>query len=108
MSVCPSGWVCHAVRAPGSKVTLAPCTSAGSGAWNSGSIRTVPVNHSDGPFAEVCDPALLISIVATLFRVSFLCRRGLLDVCPAIDDQSAGCRTFSLAKGGCKDWGFPH
>ena len=24
MSVCPSGWVCQAVRAPGSKVTLAP------------------------------------------------------------------------------------
>ena len=23
-SVCPSGWVCQAVRAPGSKVTLAP------------------------------------------------------------------------------------
>src|ERR1051326_252730 len=32
MSVCPSGCVCHAVRAPGSKVTLAPCTNAGSGA----------------------------------------------------------------------------
>ena len=32
ISVCPSGWVCHAVLAPGSKVTLAPCTDAGSGA----------------------------------------------------------------------------
>src|SRR4051794_40557092 len=32
MSVCPSGWVCHAVRAPGSNVTLAPDTLAGSGA----------------------------------------------------------------------------
>lgn len=30
--VCPRGWVCQAVRAPGSKVTLAPATSAGSGA----------------------------------------------------------------------------
>ena len=28
--VWPSGWVCQAVRAPGSKVTLAPCTRAGS------------------------------------------------------------------------------
>ena len=42
----PSGWVCHAVRAPGSKVTLAPAARPGSGASNSGSTRTVPVNHS--------------------------------------------------------------
>ena len=32
ISVWPSGWVCQAVRAPGSKVTLAPPTRAGSGA----------------------------------------------------------------------------
>ena len=38
--VCPSGCVCHAVRAPGSNVTLTPRTRAGSGAWNSGSMRT--------------------------------------------------------------------
>src|SRR5262252_10024064 len=50
--VCPSGCVCQAVRAPGSKVTLAPATSAGSGARNNGSILTVPVNHSGGPLAE--------------------------------------------------------
>src|ERR1700680_2093737 len=54
--------MCHAVRAPGSKVTLAHCTSAGSGAWKSGSIRTVPVNQSDGPWPDGCDPILLISI----------------------------------------------
>ena len=30
ISVWPSGWVCQAVRAPGSKVTLAPLTRAGS------------------------------------------------------------------------------
>ena len=30
--VWPSGWVCQAVRAPGSNVTLAPATRAGSGA----------------------------------------------------------------------------
>jgi hypothetical protein len=51
------------VRAPGSKVTLAPVTRAGSGAWNSGSIRTVPVNQSAGPLFELCDPALFISIL---------------------------------------------
>ena len=32
ISVCPSGWVCHAVRAPGSKVTVAPAARAGAGA----------------------------------------------------------------------------
>jgi len=32
MSVCLSGCVCHAVRAPGSNVTLEPLTRAGAGA----------------------------------------------------------------------------
>ena len=45
--VWPSGCVCHAVRAPGSKVTFAPTTRAGAGAVNKGSTRTVPVNQSD-------------------------------------------------------------
>src|SRR5438270_7838332 len=66
MSVWPSGWVCHAVRAPGSKVTVAPETSAGSGAWKSGSIRTLPVNHSAGPFADGCEPIRLISMFVLL------------------------------------------
>jgi hypothetical protein len=39
----PSGCVCQAVRAPGSNVTLAARTRAGSGASNNGSIQTVPV-----------------------------------------------------------------
>src|SRR5215472_2190766 len=64
MSVWPRGCVCHAVRAPGSNVTLAHCTSAGSGAWKRGSMRTEPVNQSEGPFAEGCEPALLISMFA--------------------------------------------
>src|SRR6266513_2536184 len=46
INVCPSGCVCHAVRAPGSNVTPAPPTRAGSGASNSGAIRTVPVNQA--------------------------------------------------------------
>src|SRR5882724_1469276 len=62
INVCPSGCVCHAVRAPGSNVTLAPPTRAGSGASNSGSIRTVPVNQSAGPLPEGREPTLLISI----------------------------------------------
>src|SRR5437667_3555915 len=62
INVWPSGCVCQAVRAPGSNVTLALATRAGSGAWNRGSIRTVPVNQSAGPLFEGCDPVLLISI----------------------------------------------
>src|SRR4051794_40609758 len=60
--VWPSGWVCQAVRAPGSKVTRAPATRAGSGGLNSGSIRTVPVNQSAGPLPDGCEPLRLISI----------------------------------------------
>src|SRR4051794_40860404 len=62
ISVWPSGWVCHAVRAPGSNVTLAPAARAGAGASNSGSMRTVPVNHSAGPLADGCEPLRLISM----------------------------------------------
>src|SRR6266568_6398964 len=56
------GCVCQAVRAPGSNVTLAPRTQAGSGASNNGSIRTVPVKYSAGPVFDGCDPRLLISM----------------------------------------------
>src|SRR5271166_1384998 len=59
----PRGWVCHAVRAPGSKVTLLPAARAGSVALNRGSMRTVPVNHSAGPLPEGCEPLRLISIL---------------------------------------------
>src|SRR5687767_5645188 len=62
IGVWPSGWVCHAVRARGSNVTLAPAARAGTGASNNGSMRTVPVNQSAGPFAEACEPLRLISI----------------------------------------------
>src|SRR6267378_2924838 len=61
--VWPSGWVCHAVRAPGSKVTLAPDVRAGAFGWNKGSMRTVPVNQSSGPLTDGCEPILLISIL---------------------------------------------
>src|SRR3954449_11915793 len=44
--VCPSGWVCHAVRAPGSKATRAELTRAGPGGVLIGSCQTVPVNQS--------------------------------------------------------------
>ena len=67
MSRWPNGCLCHAVRAPGSNVTLALATRAGSVAWNNGSMRTVPVNQSAGPFVDGCDPLRLISI----FRIPF-------------------------------------
>src|SRR5271165_5210240 len=62
IKVCPSGWVCQAVRAQGSKVTLAPKTRAGEGALKSGSTRTAPVKYSAGPLPEGCEPLRLISI----------------------------------------------
>src|SRR3954454_23985575 len=45
-SVCPRGWVCHAVRAPGSNATRAELTRAGAGGVLIGSCQTVPVNQS--------------------------------------------------------------
>src|SRR6266853_1530238 len=63
INVWPNGCVCHVVCAPGSNVTLAPRTRAGSGASNNGSIRTVPVKYSAGPLAEGCVPFLLNSMM---------------------------------------------
>ena len=62
IKVWPSGWVSHAVRAPGSNVTPAPGARAGSGGWNRGSTRTVPVKYSAGPLPKGCERLLLISI----------------------------------------------
>ncbi|HJT48237.1 MAG TPA: hypothetical protein VJ729_08625 [Nitrososphaeraceae archaeon] len=60
--VWPSGWVCHAVREPGSNVTLTPTARAGSFAWNRGSKRTLPVKYSPDPLVEGCEPLRLMSI----------------------------------------------
>src|SRR5207249_9282680 len=43
-------------------ISLAPTTRAGSGAWNNGSTRTAPVNHSAGPLPEGCEPPRLMSM----------------------------------------------
>jgi hypothetical protein len=64
--VWPSGWVCHAVREPGSNVTLAPTARAGSFAWNNGSMRTLPVKYSADPLVEGCERLRLISIFLCL------------------------------------------
>src|SRR5918911_4439293 len=70
ISVWPSGWVCQAVRAPGSKVTSAIATRAGSGGLLSGSIRTVPVKYSSGPLPDGCEPLHLISMILLLRRLT--------------------------------------
>src|SRR5262249_29364645 len=69
INVWPSGCVCHADRAPGSNVTLAPRARAGSGASNSGSILTAPVKYASGPLADGCDPLRLISMIPPSPRV---------------------------------------
>src|SRR5882762_6575281 len=73
--VWPSGWVCQAVRAPGSKVTLTASTRAGLGALTSGSKRTVPVKYSAGPLAEGCEPFRLMSIILEFLhlKVTVVC-----------------------------------
>ena len=84
ISVCPSGCVCHAVRAPGSKVTVAPLTRAGAVVLNGASSRTVPVNYSAEPFAEACEPVGLISIRASPHRHPLRGNTAALLPCPLI------------------------
>jgi hypothetical protein len=54
--------MCHAVLAPGSKVTVAAAARLASFGSNSGSILTDPVNQSSGPLTEGFEPVLVISI----------------------------------------------
>src|SRR4051795_11019653 len=58
--VCPTGCVCQAERAPGSKVTCPPDTRDGAVAGNIGSTRTAPVKYSADPLADGCEPARVI------------------------------------------------
>jgi hypothetical protein len=57
--------VCHAVGAPGWKVTLTAAARAGGFGWSSGSSRAGPVNQSAFPSFVSLDPAFVISIVRT-------------------------------------------
>src|SRR6266404_9877013 len=91
INVWPRGCVCQAVRAPGSNVTIAPRTRAGSGASNSGSIRTLPVNQSAGPSVETCEPLLLIFMYEPL-------QDGL---------RGPSCRAVALRVGGCLTVAIP-
>lgn len=58
--VCPAGCVCQAVLAPGSKVTKAPAPTVFSCLGKTGSILTVPENHSSDPFADGIAPFLYV------------------------------------------------
>src|SRR3954447_14635972 len=63
-SVCPRGWVCHAVRAPGANRTCAHPMHD----WSSGlrmvSLKTVPVNQASGPLTVW--PPLLVNFMGML------------------------------------------
>src|ERR1700677_1890899 len=80
INVCPSGCVCHAVRAPGSNVTVAAAARRDSLGWNKGSMRTVPVNQSAGPLADGCEPFLLISMERTYITWTRLSHGVLLNL----------------------------
>src|SRR5437867_9070347 len=60
--ICPSGWVCHAERAPGWNVTLPPDVLDGAFAENSGSTLTLPVKFSSGPLLRVGAPLRVMLI----------------------------------------------
>jgi hypothetical protein len=68
--VCPNGWVCQAVRAPGSKLTRAARARAGAGASMIGSCPTVPVNASAGARLVSIVPAARISMLISLYSCS--------------------------------------
>src|SRR4051794_19890572 len=76
--VCPSGWECHAVRAPGSNVTTAPVTRDGSSRANWPRIVTRPVKNCAGPSTSFCLSLAMISVIVT-FRS-----------CAAVDGEHAG------------------
>ena len=58
MSVWPAGWVCQAVRAPGSKRTIAPLTREGSGRWNWPALADFLLRYPDVQVDLVVDNAL--------------------------------------------------
>ena len=54
--------MCHAVRAPGSNVTVPPLACEGSSASNSISTRTSPVKFASGPGRTGREPARVMTI----------------------------------------------
>src|SRR4051794_14482988 len=90
-SVCPSGCVCHAVRAPGSKATRAELTRAGAGGVLIGSCQTVPVNQSldarrvgrePARKISMALPLVVLKVISSQPRSALWCRHS-LDKAPA-------------------------
>src|SRR3954464_4995454 len=52
----PAGWVCHAERAPGAKITLPPAEAMCSLAANNGPTITAPVDSAAAPVGRGRDP----------------------------------------------------
>src|ERR1043166_1526798 len=99
ISVWPNGCVCHAVRAPGSNVTLAPRSRAGDGASNSGSMRTLPVNHSARP---LLDPWLPAGFISTCFYQPSAPNHQLLQGCePAFSISMSSPSTLNRRTSSC-------
>src|SRR5437764_2391756 len=76
-SVCPTGCACHAVRAPGVKVTTEPPRRDGELAVITGSWNTTPVNVSAAPRFVVRSPT---RITPALTGMAF----SLLDDAPSL------------------------
>src|SRR4051794_16924378 len=62
--VCPIGWVCQAVRAPGVKWTLAAPRRDPPDGTATASMKTEPLNQSLGP-GIVSSPLRVISILSS-------------------------------------------
>src|ERR1700736_4640623 len=82
-SVWPNGWVCHAVRAPGSNETQLATIRAGASVAMIGSCQTVPVKYSLGARRVGREPArwifmAFLLLMQTLFNTSWLFLRGLV------------------------------
>src|SRR5215212_1079385 len=88
--VCPRGWVCHAVRAPGVKWTLAAPRRDGSAGVATVSMYTAPVNHSLGPvavsvvFLVIC-MSFCFSVGTAGGRRGLLQRQGKVEDLPGVD-----------------------
>ncbi len=108
------GVVCQAVRAPGSKVTLAPCTRGGiGGPERGGRCGRCRVNQSAGPLLEGLVPARWMSMGFSLHvacadvgglglgvgRVEVLLD-GLVEDSSCVEDKVDGVAAGALASGG--------
>src|SRR5438105_1808682 len=62
IKIWPSGWVCHAERAPSSNVTEPTEILDGSFAANNGSTRTARLKYCSAPLFDGCAPLRVMTI----------------------------------------------